>query len=214
MPDGYRIVQMTSVTALDRESAFMGHCVGQGGYDKALETGSRQFFSLRDADNKPHAKFEVDPAENALLQCKGKENKPPVARYMPQVRAFLTRQKYRFLEAPAQTGLIEQDGNYYDIMHLPDGLHYRGTLYLRGTSIASLPEGLHLGGNLFLTGTRIATLPEGLQVAGDLYLPEGLIFVVPVGASIGGSIVGQTAPDGFAQRLRDESKQATIGRPR
>jgi hypothetical protein len=38
MPDGYRIVQMTSATALDRESAFMGHCVGQALTTKPLRT--------------------------------------------------------------------------------------------------------------------------------------------------------------------------------
>ena len=34
--DGSRIVRLLTPEALDRESAMMGHCVGQGAYDKSM----------------------------------------------------------------------------------------------------------------------------------------------------------------------------------
>ncbi|WP_247774315.1 hypothetical protein [Bradyrhizobium sp. 192] len=52
--DGSRIVRLLTPAALDRESAMMGHCVGQGAYDAAVKDRSRIIYSLRDAKNKAH----------------------------------------------------------------------------------------------------------------------------------------------------------------
>ena len=186
--NGFRIVRLTTPTALDRESAFMGHCIGQGGYDEYLKDGSRQFFSLRDAKNLPHATIEVDTARHAVLQCQGKENKPPVAKYLPRLQRFLTERKYKLNAPPNDTGLIEQDGQYHSIFAMPQGLKIHGDLNLGDTRITSLPEGLEVPGNLDLIETPITSLPEGLEVGGSLSLINTSITSLPKGLKVGGGL--------------------------
>src|SRR5262249_52381278 len=74
LPEGFRIVRLTTPEALRAEGVGMGHCLRRGAYDDGLADGSLQFFSLRDAGNRPHATLEVEAAAHALLQCRGKEN--------------------------------------------------------------------------------------------------------------------------------------------
>jgi hypothetical protein len=119
MGDGFRIVQLLTPTALDREGVKMGHCIGQGGYDGTLRDGSCTFYSLRDAAGEPHATLEVDTKEHALLQCQGKENKPPVAKYLPHLARFIEQQRYRLEAQACHTGLVESEGRYYSIFALP-----------------------------------------------------------------------------------------------
>ncbi|MBY3433292.1 hypothetical protein HFN89_03820 [Rhizobium laguerreae] len=52
LDEGYRIVQLLSSTALDREGSLMGHCVGAGGYDGALKSGRAVFFLSTDMPSK------------------------------------------------------------------------------------------------------------------------------------------------------------------
>jgi len=50
------------------------------------------------------------------------------------VKEFLHEKRYHLGAPPKDTGLIEQDGEYYDILNLPGGFHYRGDLHLRGVA--------------------------------------------------------------------------------
>ena len=188
LDNGFRIVQLTTITSLDREGAAMGHCIGQGGYDQRLADGSRQFFSLRDSKNQPHASLEIDTMENAVLQCQGKENRSPVARYLPYLQKFLSEGRYR-LGVPANcTGLIEQNGVYHNIYDLPSNLVIKGSLNLTGTQIDRLPDGLEVGGYLNLVGTRISQLPDGLKVGGHLSLVGTQIDRLPDGLEVTGHL--------------------------
>lgn len=103
--DGSRIVRLLTPAALDRESAMMGHCVGQGAYDKAVTDRSRIIYSLRDSSNKAHVTLDVKVAGNELVQCRGKQNAPPVERYMPAVRKFMEQQNFALKESARMTGL-------------------------------------------------------------------------------------------------------------
>ena len=208
MPDGFSVVRLLTSQALDREGIVMGHCIGQGGYDEGLENGSRQFFSLRDAKNQPHATLEVDVPNHTVLQCQGKENKAPVARYLPYLQAYLRHERYH-LNAPAnRTGLVEANGEYYSIhelprnltvngdldleeapiAQLPDGLRVQGTLNLRGTPIRVLPEGLEVGEYLSVSHTQVTHLPERLLVGGSINLSNSAISTLPPALRVGGSL--------------------------
>lgn len=190
LDNGYRMVRLMTATALDRESAGMGHCIGDGNYDQPLADGSSQFFSLRDAKNAPHATIEVDTKENDLLQCQGKENKPPVAKYLPYLHDFLKDRRYRITsKVPAiRTGLIQVGDAYYDIHKLPENLRVPGDLDLNETSITSLPKGLEVGGSLYLNSTPINTLPEGLKVGSSLFLQDTPITSLQDSLDVGGSL--------------------------
>jgi hypothetical protein len=187
--DGSRIVRLLTPAAIDRESAMMGHCVGQGAYDAAVKDRSRIIYSLRDREGKAHVTFEVKAEGNELLQCRGKQNAPPVEKYMPQVQAFIESRGFVLKESACMTGLVQDaGGRCHSVLALPQGLNVGGYLDLSGTKITALPEGLSVGGDLFLRGTKITALPEGLSVGGGLYLRGTKITALPEGLSVGGGL--------------------------
>lgn len=193
-PDGSRIVQLLTTDALHIEGAGMGHCVGGGSYDEELATGRKKFYSLRDAQNKPHVTFEVKVEGGELLQCKGKENAPPVQKYIPMVQEFVLREKLVLKEKTRYTGLVQDvNGMVYSVLDLPDTLHVKGNLDLDGMpGLTSLPENLVVEGTLdlsdctglkqlsgqwmikdalLLDGCReLETLPDDLTVGGHLFI--------------------------------------------
>ncbi|MFH1158817.1 MAG: PcfJ domain-containing protein [Pseudomonadota bacterium] len=187
---GSRIVKLLTPDALKREGAEMGHCIGGGSYDKKLKDGSCIFYSLRDARNNPHATFEVEVKNKGskflldikrriglakgdiLLQCKGKEDKPPIQEYMPCVQGFVTKQQFDLQENALYTGLIKSDGKYFSIYELPENLFMKGFFDLSNCrSLTKLPDNLSVEGNFALNDcTGLVKLPENLSVGKNFYL--------------------------------------------
>lgn len=81
--DGTKIVKLKTKKALQREGFFMAHCVG--GYDPEKS----EIYSYRDADNEPHATFEVSRAKDQIMQIKGKGNGAIHPKYIHPILAFL-----------------------------------------------------------------------------------------------------------------------------
>jgi len=89
------------------ESSHMQHCLGhfvdrarlQGGYGEhyARRISQREIrlFSLRDSANRPHVTVSLERTRGGfrLEQVKGKQNRPPVARYREEVAALLDHLK-------------------------------------------------------------------------------------------------------------------------
>lgn len=85
------------------ESQMMRHCLGQfedrrklaGGYGEhyasACEAGRLRLFSYRTGAAQPHITLSAEVTESGLRidQIKGKQNRPPVARYRGEVLGFL-----------------------------------------------------------------------------------------------------------------------------
>lgn len=86
------------------ESYAMRHCLGQfvdrqaltGGYGdryaQAIEAQRMRLLSFRDTNGQPHVTISVIAHEDGSLeveQVKGKQNRPPIARYVPEVVACL-----------------------------------------------------------------------------------------------------------------------------
>ena len=86
------------------ESRAMQHCLGQfsdraalrGGYGehyaRACEAGELRLFSYRSGQQQPHITISARVGEGGRLaidQIKGKQNRPPVARYRDEVLGFL-----------------------------------------------------------------------------------------------------------------------------
>ncbi len=92
-----------------RESALMQHCLGEfdnveraeGGYGSyyygLIQKEDITLYSLRDEKNMPHATISVTykRREAWLDQIKGKQNKAPVARYIPASVAFFNHLKLK-----------------------------------------------------------------------------------------------------------------------
>ena len=170
LPDGMAAYRLTTAEALDFESEYMGHCVGKGGYDKGVEDGSIQIYSIRDKNGEPHATFEV--RGNEIHQCKGKANKAPIAKYRSAVQEFVRQRRFDIKGDVSNTGLIHQDGQYYDMYHLPKGFVVKGRLSFYGQDITELPDlsGVVVEGNFDCSSTPITSLMGAPQsVGGGFY---------------------------------------------
>lgn len=165
---GARIVQMLTPRALDAESLAMGHCIGHGAYDIRLRHCTHRYYSLRCKSGQSRATLEVRNIDNALLQCKGRRNNPLARRYMARIQEFIIQHGFKLGELACKTGLIEQDGHYYDIANLPPKLVWNSDLDLSLADIEHLPDDLTVKGNLWLTHSKIKSLPERLTVHGSL----------------------------------------------
>lgn len=127
---GFNVVRMLTPRALDRESAAMQHCVGDGAYDAHLDHGDVLLLSLRDRHGNPHATFQV--WDGSIREISGKQNKPPVARYHTPISEFL--QKNPDLKVPCGDGrsgfIVDRDRNFHDLLDLPSVLRRNGDLHL------------------------------------------------------------------------------------
>ncbi len=155
--DGMKIVELLTPEALKIEGPKMGHCVGGGAYDDGVKQGTKKIYSLRDRGNEPHATFEVDVADNSLLQCKGKENKPAAAKYMSYVEKFVRENKFKLTEQAQFTNLLQSDdGTIYNVYKLPKHLSIKGDLDLSffRADLTELPDSLSVSGSLALSDCK------------------------------------------------------------
>lgn len=186
--NGYRIVQMETPEALDRESVKMGHCIGQGSYDNRQASGSHRYLSLRDASNEPHATLEIENASNTIIQCQGKENTTPKPSYLKQVVEYARTAGCRVSANPRSSGLITVRGNIHSVYDLPENSEITGSLDLHDVKVSSLPEGLRVSGDLILNGTAISQLPRNLKVGGNLIYDKSSLKELPDGLEVSGDI--------------------------
>lgn len=170
--DGFAIVRLLTQTALQRESAMMNHCVGEGAYNDGLEGDNTIIYSLRDPKNEAHATIEVQG--NTMKQCKGKQDLPPVAKYFPYLKEFITENGFELEESPRFTGVIKAGGEYYSINDLPDGLEFDKGLILVGTDIEALPNNIKVLGTFMLIGCKnLRSWPENIEATDPIIMPDG-----------------------------------------
>lgn len=86
---GYDWFRLKNADALDYESAIMGHCVGQGSYDKKVEGNEIEIYSLRDEANQPHVTIEMN--KGFIKQIKGKSNRQILEKYRKSTIDFIVK---------------------------------------------------------------------------------------------------------------------------
>lgn len=178
LDDDFRLIQLLSPAALDRESGAMQHCIGEGAYDRNLRDGNHIYLSLRDRHNKPHATLEIKGGR--VKQLQGKQNKPPVKRYLDLLIRYLERERHAVDIRPRVLGhVVDMDGKWHGLDDLPDGLSIAGDLDMSGTNVRHLPDNLTVGQNLQLFDTGIRSLPRNLVIGGGLFLRETVITTIP-----------------------------------
>ena len=118
---------------LAQEGNQMGHCVG--GYCEGVASGESRIFSLRDGKGKSHVTVEVSPPgkintmreappddfqgsiadwlkqsgkdiASDIVQIKGKQNRAPVAEYLPYVQDFVKSGKWGEVGDLGNAGLM------------------------------------------------------------------------------------------------------------
>ena len=121
--DSFTAVQLMTPEALDKESDYMGHCVGKGGYDEGVRNGSIQIYSIRDANGEPHATFEV--RKKVILQCKGKANRSITPKYVPYVQKFVTNYGLNPENDLKNIGLCKDiNGHIHNLYNIPAGTEF------------------------------------------------------------------------------------------
>lgn len=200
---GYVLVRLLTPTALDRESASMQHCIGQGGYDRNLLEGICKYVSLRDAYGKPHATAEIGP-DGCIIQLQGKQNAIPARRYVEIMRPAFLRSDFNPGNVLARLGLVlSADGEFLDKRAIPAGTTVIGDLRYEGKSehTISLPDDLTVRGTLRIKGYKKIALPRGLCVEGDLDIGTS-VFVVPYKVDLWKNVAIHATeiylPDGFS----------------
>ncbi len=106
--DGFRWVRLLTPEALDQESAMLNHCAGDGHYDKEVLSGKTELYSLRDPDGQACATLRV--RKETAEHCAGLNDRPPAARYLPMIAAFILSQGWD-VKAPANEGGLARDDN-------------------------------------------------------------------------------------------------------
>ncbi|MDR3054905.1 MAG: DUF1266 domain-containing protein [Zoogloeaceae bacterium] len=119
------------------ERYVMRHCLGQfadrkaltggygGSYADAIESGKMRVFSFRSGENnhQPHITMSVHVGENGSLrvdQVKGKQNRPPVERYVDDLIACLNHLDAN-ADVASQADEIPDDCVIIGVVRIPEG---------------------------------------------------------------------------------------------
>ena len=187
LDDGFYVVRLLTPAALDRESGEMQHCIGDGAYDRLVESGLNEYFSLRDQVGRPHATMEVKSGE--LTQLQGKQNAVPVEKYRNLLIPFIASMKWDVKSPEIWLGyVVDVDGEWHSICELPTGLEVKGDLDFRNSEFVRLPVNLKVGGDLYIARIGMTTLPAGLVVEGNFFLMYSEMMELPKGLVVGGSL--------------------------
>jgi hypothetical protein len=184
LSDGMYLVRLTTPAALDRESAVMQHCIGNGGYDELLSEGNFEFLSLRDRHGNAHATLEIE--DGCITQLQGKQNRIPARKYVDILVPFMKDFDFQ-ADVPAYDlgYVVDVNGRWHALDTLPDGLVVPGSLNLTGVEITRLPKRLKVQGDLCISKTRITELPEGLAVRHCVYAINTDLEKICGGVSVG-----------------------------
>lgn len=187
LADGMYLVRLETSAALDRESAEMQHCIGNGGYDDLLDDDDYLFLSLRDRNGKPHATLEI--VDGAIEQIQGKQNKLPVQKYIDALVPFMKGYRLEnYIPARYLGHVIDIHGRWHPLDNLPNGITVAGDLDITNTRITSLPERLTVRGNLYASRSDLTALPKGLRVTKGLFISNTRIRVLPDDLNLGGDL--------------------------
>lgn len=94
--DGFHWVHLHTSTQMRTEGQRMNHCIGNDCYYRKFETGTHDYYSLRDSRGQPHVSVELQKP-NRIQQVKGSGNSKPAPRYQPYLRPFFTHMNWQLV---------------------------------------------------------------------------------------------------------------------
>lgn len=178
--EGYRLFKLLTAEALDVESSLMGHCVGNGGYDAALETGEIKIYSLRDAAGRSHATIEIDTGRTRIRQIMGKANTHVKPEYMRRlIPWFNENRKLNLGDAEMPPGFeVDRNRRIVELATLRPGDKFEGDLHLRvfedtGEYVVPLPDNFTVLGDLTISAHRRMHYNVGQAQPYDFHGPIG-----------------------------------------
>lgn len=166
---GHRWLHLVTPEALDAESAAMGHCVGDGGYDyltwergrdglperrRCARDAAAGIWSLRDRDGRSVLTAEVHSA-GYVAQIERRFNESPQPEDTPHVLVLLDHLRAAMpdLRDPDWIVRDERDGSRHHRDWMPDGIHLKGPFFfLNPCDWQRLPTAMRIEGDVVLRG--------------------------------------------------------------
>lgn len=163
---------MVKLTPEDEEAegANMGNCIG----DQCHVDEYTSVYSLRDKNNNPHVSIRVDGKQ--ISEIKGKENQPPVSKYVPYVVDWLIKHKEFEID-----DLDEMILNKEQILKLKNRL--RHNMYVDAVLKSGDPELIDQLDFNGLYSMDFHTILNTLSKLGNLKAIKRLISHTPVGGN-------------------------------
>ena len=196
--DGYHIVKMISERALDRESAYMEHCIGDGLYDRHLRDQTLYYYSLRAPGNIPCATVSIDREYHCVNYLAASRNSIPDKKYIRHIATFCYEFSFdisyfmRFTEG-FETLAPEERESYPYLNNAPklSYLEFKDLDETVSFSDDTKASGLHIS-NM----AKLKSFPKNVTIEGNIYF-YGKTF--PDNAPIGWTVTGKvyTGANGF-----------------
>lgn len=204
--EGMVAVRLKTPKALRFEGRFMRHCLGDLVYARRLTTQGVKYFSIRDAQGRPHVTLEV--VGRRVTQCKGRANSDPVPSYGSKLEWLAGAMGWH-------GAALDGERDVADYMTLDEMVFRRDvtlseamlplarTLYARGTvraagldRLTTLPWVMHVRGDLILRKCRnLRHMPEWLRVDGDVVLEDcGGVRHLAANVFVGGTLSMRDCP--------------------
>lgn len=217
--DGMVAVRLRTAKALRFEGKAMCHCLGDLAYARRLTTQGVKYFSIRDAQGRPHVTLEV--VGRRVTQCKGRANSDPVPAYGAKIEWLAGAMGWH-------GAALDGERQISDYMTLNEMVFRRDvslseamlplarTLYARGAVMATgldrlttLPWVMLVRGDLILRKCRnLRHMPEWLRVDGDMVLEDcGAVRHPANNVFVGGTLSLRDCP-----RILIDPERSFIGR--
>lgn len=121
LPDGFKVVNIISHDGLIFEGIKMQHCTRDdvAGFYRRIKNKTGYIWSLRDEFNNPHVTMEVT-REKAIVQIKGKQNKPPLKQYNVLIQEFIKVNKIKVKREIANIGMVNVGNTTYSLEDVLD----------------------------------------------------------------------------------------------
>ena len=149
LPGGMYAVRLLGKTAAWRESQKLNLRISH--LDILDSMGTDEYYAIRDANG--HACVMLRVHYNSIYMCRG-VNKSRPTNYMPQVISFIVNSGFDIAADMACTGLIHQNGRYYNVYDLPKNFIVQGSMDLSYAGLQHLPDmkGVTIRGDYDISG--------------------------------------------------------------
>lgn len=91
--DGYRWLLLLDAEAYKREGKTLQNCIGSIWTREKAKREGKEIVVLRGPSNDSHVAARIDNRSHAIEEMKGKNNAPPIDKYMPYVIHFVNNMK-------------------------------------------------------------------------------------------------------------------------
>jgi hypothetical protein len=139
LPSGFAWYQLKEQDAFVREGKVLQNCIGRHYTQQSAERDGLQIYILKDPNGE--SVVGVRASGRDLIEVKGKQNKPPVSKYMPPVQHLVNHFKF----IPTSGGMSDLTNTGY--------FYHEGVLYSRPQAVKKL-----------LQVTAVGTTESGISV--------------------------------------------------